>query len=139
VRVSFLLVASLAAAVGLTGCNILNEGDPEIARVVLEAGSANVRLVVSNDFNALEISESGIGEIVVISSDTVAVSGTFEQRYTLGQRLRFYARAEAPDTVPVIASMEVYIDDDLRFSQTRQLDGGENAMEFVYVFANPII
>jgi hypothetical protein len=139
VRLPLSWAVLLTANVALCGCDIFSAGDPEIARVVIEANGSEVRLVVSNDFNALQVSESGIGEIALVSSDTSNVTGQFEQRYTLGQRLRFYARAEAPDTVPVVATMRVHIDDNLRFSETRELNEDENALEFVYVFANPII
>lgn len=124
----------------IPACNILSEGDPEHARVILVATTPGqqVVLIVSNDFDVDRSPGENASQIFFRTADTLLVTPPFEQRFALGSRLRFFASASAPDTLDQLIDLTVFIDGDERFSQSRPVGVG-TPMEFLYVFAQPTI
>lgn len=113
------------------GCGILDEGDPENARVVMEgAQGISVQLVTTNDFVVYLDEQEGSRSVDVLSADTAMVSLPFRKTYSLGQERRFFMRVLSEDPLPEPMTVKVFIDEDLRFNRTSLL--GDDRVEFTY-------
>jgi hypothetical protein len=133
VNLAAVLVLGLSALVA-TGCGILDEGGtPEQARVILEGGEGQgYQLVVSNDFAIVSSDDGETRDIFFYSADTSSVSGSLNQRYSLGSGVRIYVKAYTEEALGQPVTMRVLIDGEQRFNGTSTL-GGED-LEFLYSF-----
>ncbi len=133
-------LATFLLALSTVACGFLAEGDPENARLILRATTPGqqVVLVVSSDFDVDQVTGQGASQIFLRVADTLVVTPPFEQRFPLGRRLRFFASASPPDTLDQVIDLQVFIDGDQRFAQSRTV-GLSMPMEFLYLFADPTI
>ena len=122
-------------AVALASCVLFDDSGPENARMLIgfeggEPGAGNnLRLIVSNNF-ATSGQGQGQTDITLSSSDTVQLTLPFEQQYSLGTNSRFFAQIANLDSIPVVLSIKVDLDGDVRMDQVTAL--GE-PVEFLYV------
>ncbi len=125
----------LGLGVLLSGCLLLDGGGgPETAQVTvsLESGGigagSNLRLIVSNNF--FSAGAEGQANITLRSADTIQLTDPFEQQYSLGSEGRFFAQFANLDSIPVVLSIKVALDGEVRMDQTSAL--GE-PVEFLYI------
>lgn len=129
-----LVFGALSAFIG--GCVIFDDGVPENARVIIgfeggEAGTANnLRLIVSSNFETAEAGESGRTLVTLRGSDTIPLALPYDESYSLGNDARFFIQVANLDSIPVVLSIKVDLDDDRRMDQVTAL--GE-PVEFLYV------
>ncbi len=132
-------LTGLAVAVALASCVIFDEGSPQNARVVIgfEAGPAgaasNLQLIVSNNFATSGAQQGGQTNVTLRSADTIRLSLPYDQLYSIGAAQRFFAQIANLDSIPVVLSIKVDLDGDLRMDQVTAV--GE-PVEFLYVLAS---
>ena len=108
-----------------------DDESPEIARLLMDVDpGVTVTLVTSNDFTEVIDQDGGGSSYVLQSVDTTEVTGTFDQTYSLGSQVRFYA--EATGTGDGYFSMTAYIDGEERYTRVQEAD--ESPISFIYQF-----
>jgi hypothetical protein len=127
--------AVLLATVSMVGwgCDILDEGTPETARVTLEGGGdREIEIVTSNDFSITSEDDGETREVYLYSADTTSVTPSFNQKYSLGSEVRFYIAASTDEPLDQAVTMKVFIDGEQRYNVTSTL--GDQELEFLYSF-----
>jgi hypothetical protein len=115
------------------GCDILDEGTPENARVILEGGSGEeVEMVTSNDFQIVTSDDGENREVSFFSADTTFVTPSFNQKYSLGSGVRFYIEVSSDEPLAQPVTLRVLIDGERRYNAASTL--GDQEMEFLYTF-----
>lgn len=115
----------------LVGCGILDEGEPDSARIVISGAEGEpFQLVTSNDFLVVAGEEGGMGDVLLNSADTATVSSPFSERHLLGPNRRFYALVSSEGGLSEPITMRVLVGGEERFNSTSTLNGVE--LEFVY-------
>lgn len=121
----------LASLFSLSGCDIVDSGDPESARVEISgAEGESFQLITTSDFEILVSQEGDGSEVYVNAADTASVSSPLSNRYSLGTGLRFYMKAYSEEGLSEPITVKVYIDGDMRYNSSSTLDG--LTLEFVY-------
>ena len=135
-----LVLCAYVLGLAVSACNFLAEGDPENANLILRATQPGdqVVLIVSSDFDVDAVAGQGQSNVFLRNADTLLVTPPFEQEFSLGQRLRFFASVSPPDSTAQVIDLRVLIDGDQRFSRSRIVEQSM-PMEFLYLFAQPII
>lgn len=117
----------------LVGCGILDEGNPEKIRVVMNgADGSSVQLITSDDFTVFLDEDGETRSVQINSADTTAVTSPFKRTYPLGSDLRFYLRVESEQLLTEPLTVRAFIDDEERFTGTSFL--GDDFIEFTYTF-----
>lgn len=129
-----LLVGSLAlcGAVTISSCNILSDGDPQTARVVIEGAEGHpIRLVTTTDFDVISSEGGDARELFVFSADTTSVASPFDHQYSMDARTRFYLIVSSDSTSVAPVTVKVFLDGDLRYTRSTRFEGEE--LEFLFV------
>jgi len=132
-RVS-LTALSMALTLGLTGCAILDEGDPPTkARVTVEGGGGgSIFLVTSNDFSVTSEDGGETRDIFFYSQDTLSITPSFDQQFPLGSTRRIFIQASTEVALEQPVTMRVFLGGEERYSASSTL--GEIQLEFLYTY-----
>jgi hypothetical protein len=115
----------------LVGCGILDEGNPEKIRVVMNgADGTSVQLITTNDFLVLRDQDGDTRSVDINSADTTAVTPPFRGTYSLRSEARFYMKVESEQPLPEPLTVKAFVDDEERFNRTSLL--GTEYLEFTY-------
>jgi len=134
----FLLTGVLLIPV-LGGCDwITGDPTPEEARVVLEGDAdAQVDILLSKNFLTAQ-QENGEILVEVLASQIETVSPPFSRTFNIREEQQFFARAMPADsTVVTNVRMQVFVDGESRYDQTR--DVSEEYLQFIFLFNRPIL
>lgn len=134
-----LVLAGTLALSALGGCDfITGDPTPEEARLVLEGDAdAQVELLVSKVFLTAR-NEVGDLRLQIIGSDTLAISPPFNQTFDIREEQQFFARATAADTtVATNVRMQVFVDGDPKYDETRDIS--EEFLQFLFLFNRRVL
>jgi hypothetical protein len=127
-----LVIPALCGALIFSGCNILNEGDPQTAHVVIGGADGHpILLVTTTDFDVVSSEGGEARELYVFSADTTAVASPFERQYSMGTRTRFYLVASSDSISAAPVTVKVFLDGELRYSRSTHF--GADRLEFLFV------
>ncbi|MFW6010810.1 MAG: hypothetical protein ACOC9H_02715 [Gemmatimonadota bacterium] len=119
--VGILLPTVAVLQIFLLGCDLLDESGPERTRLVV-SGESEVQVVVSTDFAATR-SETAGSEVELVEADTFQIAPPFDSAYSISARERFFAETSRLEgTAPSEVRMQVFVDGESRYDQTRVLD-----------------
>jgi acyl-CoA synthetase (AMP-forming)/AMP-acid ligase II len=125
----------MLAAVWMTGaCGLLLENPaPERARLVIvgDAGKS-VRLITSTEFVAA-VNEQGQTRVEMFVSDTLVTTLPYERVFDIEDDQRFLVEAAWIDADFDAVSVQVFLDDAVRFDEAGVLKDGQ-PYRFVYMF-----
>jgi hypothetical protein len=125
----------MLAAIWLTGaCGLLLDNpSPERARLVIVGDSdKSVRLITSTNFLAA-VNEQGQTRVEMFVSDTVITTLPYERVFDIEDDQRFLVEAAWIDTDLEAVSVQVFLDDAIRFDEAGLLIEGQ-PYRFVYMF-----
>jgi len=129
--------SAIVLALAPSACGFDDTPTREEARVVLEGETdAPVQIVLSREFIQTQ-NEFGQRSIALFSADTAIVTPPFSRTMNIRNQQRFFARAEAADTVPTPVRMQVFLDGDLEFDQMRDLR--DQRLQFSFQFNQQIV
>jgi hypothetical protein len=116
------------------GCDILGEGAPESARLVMEGSTGHpLQLVTTSDFDVVTRPDGDTRDVTVFSADTTRVAPPFDRRYSLGPRTRIFVLVSSETPSPAPIRVRIYIDDKLRLDRSTRFEG--ETVEFVFAAA----
>lgn len=132
-RIQALIPFLILVLVPLWACDIINEGVPETAKVVLKGGAGeSFHLVTTTDFAVTVGEDEENKDIYLYSADTVVVSAPYTKSYSLGSGVRFYLKAFSAEGLSEPVLVKVLIDGDQRYKAASTLL--ELELEFIYTF-----
>jgi hypothetical protein len=118
----------------LAACDLLDEGDPEKAKVeLLSNGSQEVIVVTSTDFVRVTDPDGGsTGEVILNDADTQTVVSPWDETFNIASDLRFYVNAILPEVVDRDVVMRVSVDGSI-LAQKQAAQPGDS-MTFIYIY-----
>lgn len=132
-------LAALLVAVPLGACDFfIEDPTPNAARLVLSSGTSTgpIRLLMSTNFLVAR-DESGRTTVELIEADTLTVTAPFERTVDIRDEQQFFAQTRAADSTVSSVQMRVFLDGDLRYDETRDLQ--QTPLQFLYLFNRPIL
>ena len=127
------LAAVLALGLTVSAC-AQAENAPQSATVIIEASPANpLQLIVSTRF---EVPTAGVVEFV--NSDTIMVTGNFNETYAMNEDARFTAQiGNFVEDAEEVVRMSVLLDGGVQYDETATLLTG-GFLQYLYRFRGDV-
>jgi hypothetical protein len=130
-RTALLAVLLPCGVLTAPGCGILDQGEPERARVVAEGANGHpLQVVTTSDFDVVSDERGESREVFIFSADTADVTTPFDREYPLGSRTRIYVTFLSDSTASTPVTLRVFLDGDLRYDRSTRFEG--EGLEFLY-------
>lgn len=126
----------LVGACGVLGaCSLGTDSDiPTSARIsVTGTGTSPLQLIVSTNFFEQIIGEGTEIEAVLIEADTLSIDIPYEATTMLNELGSVLYRLVQPDSVPSVVTMQVFVNDELEYTQDASISQG-GSLEYRHIF-----